>query len=99
MRPRAHLTLQSLGPRERVTFLGLPMGEDDTLVIEYRNDKRASAVVVSCTTDALVIFVSGTRWRLSRVKFKPVDKPVSLSRTDDKAITIWKILSRENSSR
>ncbi len=87
----AHLNVKSLGPGARLTILGLPMGEDDTLVIEYRNDERASAVVVSCTTDALVIFVSGTRWRLFRVKRNPEDEPVSLSQADDEAITIWQI--------
>jgi len=87
----AHLSTKSLGPGARLTILGLPMGEGDTLDIQYRNDERASAVVVSCTTDALVISVSGTRWRLSRVKLKPADKPVSLSQADDEAITIWKI--------
>ena len=87
----AHLNVRSPRPGARLTILGLPMGEDDTLVIEYRNDERASAVVVSCTTDALVIFVSGTRWRLFRVKRNPEDEPVSVSQADDEAITIWQI--------
>ena len=87
----AHLSTKSLGPGARLTILGLPMGEGDTLVIEYRNDERASAVVFSGTTDALVIFVSGTRWRLFRVKLNPEDEPVSLSQADGEAITIWQI--------
>ncbi len=87
----AHLSTKSLVPGARLTILGLPMGEGDTLVIEYRNDERASAVVVSCTTDALVIFVSGTRWRLFRVKLNPEDESVSLSQADDEAITLWRI--------
>ena len=94
----AHLNVKSLRLGARLTILGLPMGEDDKLVIEYRNDERVSAVVVSCTTDALVITVSGTRWRLFRVELKPENKPVSVSQTYDKAITIWEILSWENSS-
>ena len=95
----AHLNVKSLGHGARLTILGLPIGEDDKLVIEYRNDERASAVVVSCTTKTLVITVSGTRWGLFRVNFKPDYKTLSLSQTDDKAITIWEIFSRENSSR
>ena len=91
----AHLNVRSPRPGARLTILGLPMGEDDTLVIEYRNDERASAVVVSCTTDALVIFVSHTRWRLFRVKLNPEDEPVPLSQADGEAITLWEILSEE----
>ena len=87
----AHLSTKSLGPGARLTILGLPMGEGDTLDIQYRNDERASAVVVSCTTDALEIAVLHTRWRLSRVKLNWHDQPAPLSQADDEAITIWEI--------
>jgi hypothetical protein len=95
----AHLNMKSLSLGARLTVLGLPLGEDDKLVIEYRNYDRTSAVVASCASDSLVITVGGARWRLLRIGLKPDDEPASLSRTDDRAFTIWEFLREEISSR
>lgn len=95
----AHLNAKSLGPGARLTILGLPLGEEDKLAIEYRNDERKSAVVASCTSDALVIAVGRASWRLIRVRLKADGEPASLSRTDDRAFTIWEFLHQEEQNR
>lgn len=94
----AYLNTKSPCPGARLTILGLPLGENDKLVIEYDDEERTSAGIVTLTTDSLVIVVSSIRWRLIRVKLKQDEELASLSRTDDRAITVWEIQPPEDSS-
>jgi hypothetical protein len=77
-----------LAPTVRLSVFEAPLESGDELALDYPNGDSATATVVSCSANTLVIVVNDTKWRLMRIKV-----PIGPSKTDTTTPTIWEFLA------
>ena len=77
-----------LAPTVRLSVFEAPLESGDELALDYPNGVNATATVVSCSANTLVIAVNDTKWRLMRIKVR--NGP---SKTDTTTPTIWEFLA------